>query len=167
VQRELGTLELSASRDVAGCHIRRVELPACCVKSRIPAVVVYDYDGLVSLRGRGAAVDCIDQDALGGERMDYLADDQVEQAIAAAGGKVVRMPGRFAVISGGRPASAEPKAKMWLCRTCEDDIGVATSVVEPVWQGPLRENGRVRLSSGTKRVVCSHCKMRGKFTFVD
>lgn len=113
-------------------------------------------------------MDCVDPDALGAGRVDEF-ETEVEQAVAASGGKVVRMPGRFQVIAGGRPAMPEgtSRPKMWLCRTCEEDIGVATSVVEPVWQGPLRENGRVRLSSGTKRVVCSHCKMRGKLTFVD
>lgn len=116
-------------------------------------------------------MDVIDTDAMGAGRpfdmIEPATDDHVEVALAASGGKVVRMPGRFQVIDGGRGADAPAAPKMWLCRTCEDDIGVATSVVEPVWQGPLRENGRVRLSSGTKRVVCTHCKMRGKLTFAD
>lgn len=116
-------------------------------------------------------MDCVDSDVMTMDRLagtaSPLSEAELDLAVAANGGKVVRLPGRFAVIDGGRPAEAPPAPKMWLCRTCEDDIGVATSVVEPVWQGPLRENGRVRLSSGTKRIVCTHCKMRGKLTFAD
>jgi hypothetical protein len=113
-------------------------------------------------------MDCVDLDALGGERLASLIEEPAAVA-AVGGGNVVALPSRFKVIDGGRapaPAGVE-RPKMWLCRTCETDIGVATSVVEPVWQGPLREAGRVRLSSGTKRVVCTHCKMRGKLTFAD
>lgn len=116
-------------------------------------------------------MDCVDTDMQGAGRPVEMIEppviEDVEVALAANAGNVVRLPGRFQVIDGGRGADAPAAPKMWLCRTCEDDIGVATSVVEPVWQGPVRENGRVRLSSGTKRIVCTHCKMRGKLTFAD
>jgi hypothetical protein len=129
-------------------------------------------------------MDCVDGEALGAGRESgaiepriitnrpLTAAPQLDEPLAAtAGGTVVPLPvrGRFGVIDGGRTARAEgvERPKMWLCRTCETDIGVATSVVEPVWQGPLREAGKVRLSTGTKRVVCTHCKMRGKLTFAD
>lgn len=116
-------------------------------------------------------MDCVDADMMGAGRPIDLIEPPVEQefevALAASAGNVVRLPNRFQVISGGRAPDAPAAPKMWLCRTCEEDIGVATSVVEPVWQGPLRENGRVRLSSGTKRIVCTHCKMRGKLSFAD
>ena len=118
-------------------------------------------------------MDCVDSDALGaGHAPDeaesiHKTEAGVEAAQAGGSGRVVRMPLRFQVINGGRADDHHERPKMWLCKTCETDIGVATSVVEPVWQGPLREAGRVRLSSGTKRVVCTHCKMRGKLTFVD
>jgi len=129
-------------------------------------------------------MDCVDGEALGAGReggaiepriitsRPLTAAPPVEQPLAViAGGNVVPLPprGRFGVVEGGRggrPDGVE-QPKMWLCRTCEADIGVATSVVEPVWQGPLRETGKVRLSTGTKRVVCTHCKMRGKLTFAD
>jgi hypothetical protein len=127
---------------------------------------------LQDINGSGDQMDCVDTDMMGaGRPVDVVVppatEGEIELAIAANGGKVVRLPNRFQVIDGGRSPDAPAAPKMWLCRTCEDDIGVATSVVEPVWQGPLRENGRVRLSSGTKRVVCTHCKMRGKLTFAD
>ena len=116
-------------------------------------------------------MDCVDTDMQGAgrpiDRIEPPVDAELEIAVAANAGKVVRLPGRFQVIDGGRRADTQAPPKMWLCRACEDDIGVATSVVEPVWQGPVRESGRVRLSSGTKRVVCTHCKMRGKLTFAD
>lgn len=116
-------------------------------------------------------MDCVDTDMQGAGRPVEMIEppviEDVEVALAANAGNVVRLPGRFQVIDGGRGADAPAAPKMWLCRTCEDDIGGATSVVEPVWQGPVRENGRVRLSSGTKRIVCTHCKMRGKLTFAD
>ncbi|MCA3254860.1 MAG: hypothetical protein INF91_04490 [Alphaproteobacteria bacterium] len=128
-------------------------------------------------------MDCVDGEALGagheGGAIEPLiitnrpltAAPALAETLAAAVCNVVPLParGRFGVIDGGRPARAEgvERPKMWLCATCETDIGVATSVVEPVWQGPLREAGRVRLSTGTKRIVCTHCKMRGKLTFAD
>lgn len=116
-------------------------------------------------------MDCVDSDALGAghapDEINQTAKVATEARRTAGGGQVVRMPMRFQVIDGGRASEVHERPKMWLCKTCETDIGVATSVVEPVWQGPLREAGRVRLSSGTKRVVCTHCKMRGKLTFVD
>lgn len=91
-------------------------------------------------------------------------------AEAAADSRVLPFPtkGRpsLGVIEGGKRAGS-PKPKMWLCGTCKTEIGVATSLVEPVWQGPLNEAGRVRLSTGTKRLVCTHCKMRGTLTFAD
>lgn len=120
-------------------------------------------------------MDCVDTEALGGAQANTNQEQQgnVGEAVAQSGGKVVRLPLRgeraLQLIDGGRAHedNGSPRPKMWLCHVCEEDIGVATSVVEPVWQGPLREAGRVRLSSGTKRVVCTHCKMRGKLTFVD
>ena len=118
-------------------------------------------------------MDCVDTDMQGAGRPVEVIEPPVEAVVeavalaATGGGKVVQLPSRFKVIEGGRAEDAEPAPKMWLCKGCEEDIGVATSVVGPVWQGPLRENGRVRLSSGTKRIVCSHCKMRGKLTFAD
>lgn len=124
-------------------------------------------------------MDCVDTEALGsGERVEALEtpvelDIVVEAEAPVASSNVVPMPGRegrrFQVIDGGRAddVDAQSRPKMWLCRTCEEDIGVATSVIEPVWQGPLREGSKVRLSSGTKRLVCTHCKMRGKLTFAD
>ena len=124
-------------------------------------------------------MDCVDTEALGsGERVEVLEtpvelDVVVDGETPSTNSNVVPMPGRegrrFQVIDGGRTDDHDGHArpKMWLCHTCEEDIGVATSVIEPVWQGPLREGAKVRLSSGTKRLVCTHCKMRGKLTFAD
>jgi hypothetical protein len=115
-------------------------------------------------------MDVVDLESIGAGREQGAIGPGIPVPLAeAVGARVVALPQRprFGVIDGGRRADAEPAAKMWLCNDCETDIGVATSVVEPVWQGPLNSGGRVRLSSGTKRLVCTHCKMRGKLTFVD
>jgi hypothetical protein len=115
-------------------------------------------------------MDVVDLEAIGAGHMQGAIGPGQECRLAqTADGSVVAQPlrARFAVIEGGRSGPPAPQRRMWLCGACETDIGVATSVVEPVWQGPLDTGGRVRLSSGTKRIVCTHCKMRGKLTFVD
>lgn len=68
------------------------------------------------------------------------------------------------VIEGGTPLNKRRRRapSQWLCRTCEKDIGVATSALVQVWVGAMMERGR--LKGGIKIWVCQGCQQRGKHT---
>lgn len=57
-------------------------------------------------------------------------------------------------------------SEQWLCRICEADTGVATSLVIPTKQSPMTL-GLGKLTKGTSGGICAYCLSRGKITKVD
>jgi len=75
---------------------------------------------------------------------------------------------RFRVIRGDgrkkRYAKADPQdIEQIVCKTCEIDIGVATSSYIQVTVAPMEKKGKP--FGGTKRLACTHCLARGKVTY--
>lgn len=62
------------------------------------------------------------------------------------------------------PYKAKPRAKkqsaQWVCRRCQNDIGVATSTVLVLKVAP-RVSPEGRIVGGTKETVCAYCWQRG------
>lgn len=78
-------------------------------------------------------------------------------------------PPRFQIISGGAKRRKDDKHHLlenWLCRICEHDIGVATSLAVQTVQGPMIRGNKLMISKGVKVWVCAYCLMRGKQTRV-
>lgn len=75
---------------------------------------------------------------------------------------------RFRVIDGGSAPQAGARKKrksdavMCLCRTCESDIGVATSAWIKAKLNPMERGGKIE--GGSDALVCAHCLGRGKVT---
>lgn len=77
------------------------------------------------------------------------------------------MISRFRVIEGGdKPKSYHTKGEpqQVICRVCETDIGIATSLLQRAVQSPMR-NGN-RMTGGTSVFICVHCILRGKVTVI-
>lgn len=69
------------------------------------------------------------------------------------------------LVKGGAEPRAyhrQGSAQQIVCRVCEADVGVATSLVVEAVQSPVRRRGKV--AGGTKVMVCLHCLIRGKET---
>lgn len=72
---------------------------------------------------------------------------------------------KFRVIEGGdtpKPYHKRGLPQQIICRTCEVDIGIATSLWMTATQSPMSDGNRV--IGGTKVTICAHCLMRGKVT---
>lgn len=76
---------------------------------------------------------------------------------------------RFHVIKGG--GDKKPYAKtdssdleQLTCRTCENDIGVASSTFIETCEAPMERGGEIVRS--TKGLICARCMSRGKFTII-
>lgn len=75
------------------------------------------------------------------------------------------MTSSLKLVSGGAtPLSYHKRGapQQIVCRTCQEDVGVATSLVVEAVQSPMRQGGK--RVGGTKVTVCLHCLMRGKET---
>lgn len=75
---------------------------------------------------------------------------------------------RFKVIDGGdtpRPYHKRGQWQQWVCRVCEHDVGVATSMtVAADMAGGFTPKGQYRQGEATR--ICAHCLSRGKITRV-
>ena len=73
---------------------------------------------------------------------------------------------RFTVVEGGgtpRPEGGD-EVEQWVCRTCEAEIGVASSEVIKLTIAPRIKAGK--LIDGTEVYVCAQCHLRGTLTRV-
>jgi hypothetical protein len=74
---------------------------------------------------------------------------------------------RLKVIPGGcdpKPFARRTRheAEQWVCRTCEADIGVATSALVEATLSPMVRDAKIE--GGTLAKVCACCLARGKVT---
>lgn len=72
---------------------------------------------------------------------------------------------RFTVVEGGgtpRPEGGD-EVEQWVCRTCEDETGVASSEVIRLTLCP-RINKAGKVIDGTEVYVCGQCYRRGTLT---
>lgn len=73
---------------------------------------------------------------------------------------------RFRVIEGGetsRPYHGRGGPEQIVCRTCEADIGVATSEFIATRLAPMIDR-KGEVTEGTPSLICAHCLARGKVT---